>query len=283
LALAAAFIVGLLLVAGGGFAVYRLMSPSVVPQKQQKSQDPPSLPNQNSTDNPQKSDLLKIEMVSIPGGTFMMGVDKGQPQAQPAHKITVPSFQMSKYEITNEQYEQFVKETGHRAPGNWLNGRYLPEEAKLPVVAVSFEDATAYAKWLSEREKVEYALPTEEQWEFAARNGESGNLYPWGNNWEDGRAVMESFAPKPVGSTKGGANNWGVEDLIGNVWEWTQTRFEPYPGTVKLDNLKPGNVIRGGGFSDKTNRKPDPINSVFRNNYDPALRFNQIGFRLVIN
>lgn len=284
--LAAAFILGLLVVAGGGYAIYRLMFPPAVVQKtenpQQTNVSAQNTPIQNTPANQPPADLLKPEMVAIPGGTFMMGVNEGQLYAIPANKVTVGDFRMSKYEITNEQYEQFVKETGHRPPGNWSNeGKYLPEQAKLPVAAVSAEDATAYAKWLSEREKVGYALPTEAQWEYAARNGKDDNLFPWGNNWEDNRAVMGIPGLKPIGSAPSGANKWGVQDLIGNVWEWTQSAYQPYPGSS--EQLPPGNVIRGGGYKDKIVRKGGPINSVFRNTYDPTQRDIQIGFRLVIN
>lgn len=282
LALVAAFVIGLLIVAGGGYAIYRLVFQSVTPPTVENPQNT-DIPNQNPPNNQPPADLLKPEMIAIPGGSFMMGTDKGQQQAQPAHRITVEDFQMSKFEVTNEQYEQFVKAAGHRPPGNWINGRYLPEEAKLPVSAVSFDDATAYAKWLSERDKIEYSLPTEMQWEYAARNGQQGDLFPWGNEWKNGNAIMDSTVPKQVGLAFNGANKWEVQDLIGNVWEWTKTPFAPYPGRVKDDNQKPGMVIRGGGFSDKSDRKPDPINSVFRNNIEPSVRNAQIGFRLVIN
>jgi serine/threonine-protein kinase len=281
--LAAAFIIGMLIVAGGGIAAYLMMFPTTVQQKTDIPQ-PSNSPIQNPQENPPTANLSKIEMVAIPGGSFMMGVDRGQDAAEPAHKVTVADFQMSKYEITNTQYEQFIKETGHEPPGNWGNGRYLNGEENFPVTTVTFDDALAYAKWLSQKNGVEYSLPSESQWEYAARNGAAGNLFPWGNKWEDGRAVMNGFRAKSVGSSPNGANKWGVQDLIGNVWEWTNTTIEAYPGReMETGGKDPGKVIRGGSYFEKSDRKPFPVNSVFRSVSAPSDRSNLVGIRLVIN
>jgi formylglycine-generating enzyme required for sulfatase activity len=220
-------------------------------------------------------------MVSIPGGEFMMGDNNGQEFARPAYKVEVESFQMSKFEVTNAQYAEFVRETGRQPPPNWTNGKYLPEEENLPVTTVSFADATDFAKWRSEKDGVAYDLPTEQQWEYAARNGEQNNLYPWGNTWEDGKAVMGKYSAQSVGSVPAGANKWGVQDLMGNVWEWTNTTFADYPGAKPL--IKPGGIaVRGGSFTNSPNDK-QPVTSVFRNAFEPTKREGRIGFRLVIN
>lgn len=279
-ALAAAFVIGLLLVAGGGFAVYHFMFSTAFEQKTENPQTTNS-PNQNPPDNQPPTELSKIEMISIPGGEFLMGGNSGQDFAKPAHKVSVEPFQMSKFEVTNAQYAEFVRETGHHPPPNWTNGKYLPEEENLPVTTVSSADAAAFARWRSEKEGVEYDLPTERQWEYAARNGAQNDLYPWGNTWEDGKAVIGKYSAQPVGSVPAGANKWGVQDLIGNVWEWTKTPFADYPGAKPL--IKPGGIaVRGGSFTNSPNDK-QPVTSVFRNAFEPTKREGRIGFRLVIN
>ena len=93
----------------------------------------------------------------------------------------------------------------------------------LPVSNIAYEDVLAFADWRSKRDSVTYRLPTEEEWEYAARNGEKDNLYPWGNTWEAGRAAIQEAgvgAPQAVGTYPQGMNTWGVLDLVGNVWEW---------------------------------------------------------------
>ena len=95
---------------------------------------------------------------------------------------------------------------------------------------VSFDDATAFAAWRSKRDGVSYRLPTEEEWEYAARNGEKGDLYPWGPEWKDKAAVLKDATPCRSWFSSRGKNRWGVVDLIGNVWEWTSSKASVYPG-----------------------------------------------------
>ncbi|MDQ4123367.1 MAG: SUMF1/EgtB/PvdO family nonheme iron enzyme [Acidobacteriota bacterium] len=278
-ALAAAFVIGLLLVAGGGYAVYRLLFAPSVEQKAQNT-PPANSSIQKPADDPRLAVLSKIEMVSIPGGEFLMGANSGQELAKPAFKVKVEPFQMGKFEVTNAQYAEFVKETGYKPPPNWINGQYLPEEENLPVTTVSLENAQAFAEWRSEKDGVEYDLPTEQQWEYAARNGEQNDLYPWGESWEESRAVTNETSVKPIGSAPIGANKWGVQDLIGNVWEWTKTPFANYPGGKA--QIRPGGIVARGGSCRSATSK-EPITSAYRNAFEPTRRDPLLGFRLVIN
>ena len=158
-----------------------------------------------------------------------------------------------------------------------------------PVSFVSMEDATAFAKWLSQKEGGTYRLPTEQEWEYVARNGSKQNLFPWGDDWIDGNAVMgrSDAEPAVVGSKPQGANIWGVLDLIGNVYEWTSTEYYRYPGSeakVAIDkamekDLK-GRIIARGGSADVDPNK-ERITSTYRA-FVPADTKNKIlGFRLV--
>ena len=138
-------------------------------------------------------------------------------------------------------------------------------EANLPVVRVSIIDANAFAEWRSKRDGRTYRLPTEEEWEYAARNGEDDNLYPWKDDSVDDRAVVDQTTLKPVGSKPKGANKWGVQDLIGNTWEWTGSEISKYPcfsGEFRKPSRKEY-VIRGGGFKSKL-RGDDAVNSTSR-------------------
>ena len=199
-----------------------------------------------STENKNLSRSSLAGMVFIPAGEFTMGRADGKSEAEkPAHKVTVSAFQIDVYETTNEQYAAFIKAIGGKPPANWANGIYPANQAKFHVVGVDWSDANAFAKWAGKR------LPTEEEWEFAAR-GTSNYLYPWGNTWQAGNANAEGASQTfmEVGKSKG-ASPFGAYDMSGNAWEWTSSDFKAYPNGRLPDvfagktNLK---TIRGGSF-----------------------------------
>jgi eukaryotic-like serine/threonine-protein kinase len=273
------FVVGLIAVAGGGYAVYRYLNPGEVVTNPTPQNSP--APNASPTAPPVQT--VKAEMVKIEGGTFMMGAKSGQLQAMPAHSVTVKSFMMDKTEVTNAAYAEFVAATGHRAPEYWAGPKPPSADINLPVVFVSLDDAKAFAKWRSERDKVQYRLPTEQEWEYAARNGADATTYPWGNNWIGKRGAVEINALAAVGSMPDGGNKWGAVDLIGNVWEWTDSKIAPYPGATDWAVKKDAPVeyvVRGGSI--KSNREGDKsITSTWRTWIDPKKGNNLTGFRLV--
>ncbi len=226
---------------------------------------------------PNRSDIVKIT-----GGKFLMGRNEGSPPEQPAHLVEVNTFWMDKTEVTNAEYEMFVGETGHQPPAHWAEGKPIRGEENFPVVRVVLSDAEEFAKWRSQRDGVEYRLPTEEEWEYAARNGEQNSLFPWGDKWETDRAVIGAKSVASVGSVARGANRWGVQDLIGNVWEWTASELKPYPNSKY--ELKQGTeserVIRGGSFTSEAQGE-NAISSATRR-WVPADKFDdRLGFRLV--
>lgn len=239
--------------------------------------------NSNANSNTQKPPdiLTKNELVVISGGKFKMGNNEGSDREQPEHEIEVKDFSMDKTEVTNAEYAEFVKEENYRAPEHWANGKPLAGEEMLPVSRVSVEDAKAFAVWRSKRDGVEYRLPTEAEWEYAARNGSADNLYPWGDRWEENRAVLNQNSLKPVGSSPNGANKWGVQDLIGNISEWTSSEFTPYPnGRFKAPaEAKNTFATRGGSYiiSSSTSK----ITSATRFFAPPTAKDLRLGFRLV--
>jgi len=236
----------------------------------------------------------KREMVLIEGGTFTMGSDNAGKEQKGEHPVTVPSFYLDKYEVTNAEYAEFIKDTGKPAPSldsavkdsYWKpwNGNHPPSgRERWPVANVSPKDVEAFAAWLSKRDGVVYRLPTEEEWEFAARNGSRDSLFPWGNGWEEGRAnINEKKSPVDVGSFPQGATLTGVQDMVGNVWEWTSSKPRFY------DNGRPpivrdARVQRGGSFIEKISNK-DFHNATDRSWFgDENFKFPTIGFRLARN
>ena len=232
---------------------------------------------------PAKTPVPKAELASIDGGTFQMGRDNGPPQETPAHAIKVQAFLMDKTEVTNAEYADFVRDTNHASPGHWAGTKPPLGQELWPVVNVSVEDASAFAGWRSKRDGVAYRLPTEEEWEYAARNGEKADLYPWGKDWQATNAVLKEGTPAPVGSRPSGKNRWGVSDLIGNVWEWTSSKVSAYPGNpVKIPtSTQEWVTIRGGCYVSDPENKDNPVSSCMRQFVPPTTKNPLLGFRLV--
>jgi len=229
---------------------------------------------------------VTADLVAIPGGTFKMGRDDGRPNEQPAHAVTVQPFKMDRTEVTNAEYYQFIKDTGYRPfPLDWVNDQPLSAAMKMPVRFVDIDDISAFAAWRSKRDGVTYRLPTEAEWEFAARNGPKNNLYPWGDTYDPKCAVLDrdSTEPEAVGSHSC-PNDWGVVDLIGNVFEWTGSPAALYPGSkgavVAPRDKEPRYMIRGGAAYYKSDG-PAAVNSVLRADVPASKRDKELGFRLV--
>jgi serine/threonine protein kinase/formylglycine-generating enzyme required for sulfatase activity len=224
-----------------------------------------------------------VEMMKIPGGTFKMGRNNGPDMEKPEHPVTVKPFSMEKTEVTNGEYYQFVTQTGYQnIPGHWVNNRPIKGQERMPVRFVNIADINAFAAWRLNRDGVAYRLPTEEEWEFAARNGPKDNLYPWGDSFRPECAVLDKTLNEPelVGS-KSCPNDWGVLDLIGNVYEWTSSKAEPYPGSVRVKESKePENIVRGG-CAQNSSTGPAAITSTTRLLVPVNKRDLQLGFRLV--
>ncbi len=243
------------------------------------------LPNNSNALNPPPN-AGKAEMAEITGGKFRMGRNDGSPVERPEHEVDVKTFWMDKTEVTVGEYFDFVKATNYTpTPASWEGGKPLPGTERQPVRFVNMDDIEAFIKWRSTRDNVNYRLPSEEEWEYAARNGNGNNLYPWGDQFQKSCAVVDKpdTSPEPVGSKKCGENKWGIQDLIGNVYEWTGTRTALYPGSsgeVKDQFKGITNVFRGGSaFSKSSGDKA--ITSTFRGFVELTKRDAQLGFRLV--
>jgi formylglycine-generating enzyme required for sulfatase activity len=266
--------IGFLALASGLFLSFRTRS-GVAPEPAKPSNA------QSNTRRPYQP-VAEHQMAAIPGGTFKMGRDDGLPTEGPSHVVTVQDFLLDKTEVTNAEYAQFVDEANHAPPKQWGNVKAPVGQELLPVSNVSYDDAMAFAAWRSKRDGVTYRLPTEEEWEYAARNGDKDNLYPWGNAWAPGRAATQEAGvgkEQPVGTYPQGGNRWGVQDLIGNLWEWTSSKASLYPGSpLKLPDVQKGWIVaRGGSYGSPANKVSGTMRDWFAPNYkNPVL-----GFRLV--
>ncbi|MBN1937513.1 MAG: SUMF1/EgtB/PvdO family nonheme iron enzyme, partial [Anaerolineae bacterium] len=240
------------------------------------------------------------EWVEVPAGPFWMGSETGSSDEKPLHQVSLPTFHISRVPITNAQYRLFVEAAGHLPPNGWENGRPPKGELSHPVVYVTWHDALAYCRWLSEVTGKSIALPSEAQWEKAARgpstgSGQDRRAYPWGDAFEATRcncAALGLGDTTPVGVFPDGASPYGVLDLSGNVWEWTRSLWGkdwekpdfkyPYdPGDGREDESagdKVLRVLRGGAFGD--NRSSVRCSARYRSN--PDVRNSYIGFRIVM-
>lgn len=165
-------------------------------------------------------------MVKIPTGSYSVGLDSPGENYIPPQQVTLTEFWIDQYEVTNFQYAEFLAATNHRPPANW------PGQANHPVEGVTWNLAAAYCNSLGKR------LPTEAEWEIAARGMES-RLYPWG---DDPKAVeLPEDGSYPVGSIDANLSSFGLFDMAGNVWEWVG---DPYEASLPADHR----VLRGGAY-----------------------------------
>ena len=269
-----------LVLIGGGVGAWVLWPSKPTPANPNPEKPVPEKPNNPAP----KPVTFNPEYINIPGGTFQMGRNGATVAETPVHSVTVKPFVIDKTEVTNYEYEQFVQATGHEAPSHWVGNKPIQGQELLPVTFVSYHDAVAFAEWRSHRDGVQWRLPTEEEWEYAARGGDQDNVYPWGNNWSDENAITKSSGatmPKDVGSAVNDKTRWGVMDMMGNVYEWTSTKATYYPGSTKQveGEQRSWYVVRGASFS--TGMDPKPISTTRRDWFNENTKVGVLGFRLV--
>ncbi len=194
--------------------------------------------------------IMTEELVLIPGGEFLMGSDS-EGDHSPVHEVYIDTFYMEKYEVTNKKYVKFCEATGHRLPMFWnMEGfRCSPDYPNHPVVGVSWHDAVEYAIWCGKR------LPTEAEWEYAARGGLAGMDYPNGETLDPSQGnYTESDNKGPVAVGKYQPNGFGLYDVQGNVVEWVFDFYDwnYYSLSPPVNPQGPSSgkfrVIRGGGW-----------------------------------
>jgi formylglycine-generating enzyme required for sulfatase activity len=225
------------------------------------------------TGNPSLAEVLDQKMIFIPSGSFLMGSDTGRNDEQPRHWVTLDAFKINQFEVTNIQYQRFIKETGTTPPRYWSGEQFPAGQEIHPVVGVRWKDANAYCTWAEKR------LPTEAEWEKACR-GSDGLIYPWGNHpnsdlvnvnfpvenpnpmiWDNAWAYLKTSSRAggqpgldPVGSYPGGVSPYGIFDMIGNASEWTADYYN-WDGYWDLPSHNPlvlepewNHVLRGSAW-----------------------------------
>lgn len=240
-----------------------------------------------------------MEFVRVEGWCFQMGdtFGDGGSDEQPVHEVCVDDFYMGKYEVTIDQYRQYLQATGNTGGVDWddddcplrnnssysLSGNKFGDDDNKPMVEVSWEGARDMARWLSRNSRGEYRLPTEAEWEYAARSGGKREKYSGGNNvdevaWYDGNSNDRTHR---VGTKA--ANGLGLHDMSGNVYEWCSDRYDSdYYGTSPRNNPEgpssgSDRVFRGGGWDGDSRI----VRSAYRNWYWPDGTNDGLGFRLV--
>lgn len=239
---------------------------------------------------PNFTNSIGMPMLLVPSGSFQMGSE--DPEAAPnEHPVTlthISAFYLSRWAVTNAQYERF--DPAHR------NRRAPEAEDQHPVVHVTYGEAVRFCEWLSHLEKRKYRLPTEAEWEYAAR-GTDGRKFPWGNRLETGNRANFADANKrlpwsertidcgfsaaaPVGSFPFGASPFGLEDMAGNVWEWCLDCFSAHPGRERTNPRGPlggsRQIYRGGSWKSRATS----LRTSARGVNSPAYSANDVGFRI---
>jgi len=223
-------------------------------------------------------------MVELPAAGYLMGSAGNSLnfEERPQHPVELHAFAIGKYEVSFEEYDRFAQATGRRLPPDEGWGR-----GDRPVIGVSWQDATAYADWLSEQTGHHYRLPSESEWEFAAR-GDTTSGFWWEGfmrenpaNCFDCGSRWDGSSTAPVGSFQG--NKFGIHDTSGNVQEWTEDCYHPNYQNAPSDGTawqSPGctqRVVRGGSYTSPL----DSVRSARRGQYDQGTRLDNLGFRVV--
>jgi formylglycine-generating enzyme required for sulfatase activity len=225
------------------------------------------------------------EWVTIPAGEFWMG-GKGLYDGKPIHKLALPEYQIARVPVTNAQYVLYVQDVKAKPPEHWRGGSVPSGLENHPVVDVSWKEALAYCNWLSEKIEKQVCLPSEAEWEKAARGDKDKRLYPWGP-WRYLHCNSSGLGldnTTPVGLFLSGASPYGLLDMSGNVMEWTRTIWAdkfgyPYQIEDGRENLqvRSPHVIRGGSFHDGE----DSVRCAYRG-WSPGYGDSRGGFRVMV-
>ncbi len=234
------------------------------------------------------------ETVVVTAGEFIMG-DNEKENASPQHKVFLDLFWIGKYPITNRQYFEFVRKANYDVPNkrDWFLGQPIKDKLNHPVVGVNWYDANEYCKWLSRETSKQYRLPSEAQWEKAAR-GPNGHNYPWGDEWQDGLCHQGHNAITSVTTYDDTTSYYDCKDLIGNIQQWTSTIWGndrkiptfsyPYQNdereTIEADDnrFRLRRVVRGSVFNDNIYSS----RLTTRHNANPNQATLMRGFRVIL-
>jgi iron(II)-dependent oxidoreductase len=243
--------------------------------------------------HPQKSEPASAvslpEMVLVPGGFFWMGSEDGEADEKPVHQVWVDSFFIDRFPVTNSQYAVFIREANHEKPLYWNDPKC--NAPTQPVVGVTWADAIAFCAWRSQKEHAVMTLPSEAQWEKAAR-GDDKRKYPWGDQPPDKKRAPTEISEKmpAVGVCELGRSPYGVSDLVGSVWNWCSDWYDKsfYQNGPQKNPAGPASgirrAVRGGNWVFLGCCSGTPayaLRTSRRNSFHPGIQKKSIGFRCV--
>ncbi|HXI31823.1 MAG TPA: formylglycine-generating enzyme family protein [Vicinamibacterales bacterium] len=251
-------------------------------------------------------------LARIPAGDFLMGAADAEDDERPVHRVFVSEFFIGRFPVTHDEYARFVRASGHAAPAirdlplvtaggrdevfrelalpyTWDGDQPPAGHGSHPVVLITYEDTVAYCRWLSEELQRQVRLPTEAEWERAARGGVDGYRYPWGNDIDPSRcnyltdaSIKRQRGTRPTGTYP--PNAFGLYDVCGNVWEWVSDWYSPdYYGTGDTrDPRGPDSgamrIVRGGSW---VNDDVALLRCAYRHKVPPDTYAYSVGFRIV--
>lgn len=210
-----------------------------------------------------------------------MGCETGQDNELPVHQVWIDAFFLAAYQVTNREYQRFIRSTGHPAPPFWTDSNFhRPDQ---PVVGVSWYDAIAYCDWLSAETQRAYRLPTEAEWERGARAGLEGKLFPWGDDPPQSRPDYASrwkAGPEPVGSAL--PNAYGLFDMCENVHEWCSDWYQAdyYLSSPDRNPLGPPTGTRRASRGGSWRHHIKISRCAARSSIPPEFKYADYGFRV---
>ncbi|MBS1851871.1 MAG: formylglycine-generating enzyme family protein [Acidobacteria bacterium] len=237
----------------------------------------------HSPEKPQIFDLAQFleTLVTIPAGWFFMGSEVGQDNERPIHQVWVDALQLAPCQVTNAEYAAFAKATGHAVPPFWSDSNF--NDPRQPVVGVSWFDAVKFCDWLSGISGRHFRLPTEAEWERAARAGVEGELFPWGDappqslpdyetRWKSGPEPVGQYPPSP----------YGLYDICQNVHEWCSDWYQAdyYAVSPERNPQGPANGTRRASRGGSWRHHIKVTRSAARSSIPPEFQYADYGFRV---
>ena len=232
--------------------------------------------------------ILEPQCVPVPAGYFLMGSDHAQDEEQPIHRVWVDAFEMAAFQVRNRDYAVFLESTGHQTPKHWNDPDF--NHPDQPVVAVSWFDAVMYCEWLSMLSGRRYRLPTEAEWERAARSGREGLVYPWGNDAPSERPEYiarwggDVRGPLPVGPAgRSEPNEYGIYNVSENVHEWCADWFgrDYYAQSPERNPQGPETGERRASRGGSWRHQIKVSRCSARSSIPPSFEYADYGFRVV--
>ena len=222
------------------------------------------------------------DVVEVTGGEIAIG---GGETKKPLERVIVKDFTIAETEVTNTQYAEFIKQTNHNVPSGWKNSQFPKGTENFPVTNVSWQDAVAFCKWKEGKIGLPVRLPTEAEWELAAR-GSQQNKYPWGNEWNKNAVTSKETRGKVLSVKSFPINRspFGAYDMAGNVWEWTADKVaknEDLSDERAKEALEKGRILRvvkGGSALEKAAQ----ISAQARFEIPENTKVPSVGFRYII-